>query len=869
MPRLLHWFATLTIALAMTACGGGGGGGGDTEAPAAARIEAGPAAVLLTASGASRTLQAQLLDAAGAPVAGAINWTSSDPAAVAVDASGTVRALTGAGSARVTASSGALQSNSVLVTIAQPAAGVQLLADGQVVSGPTAVDPGAEPSADNPYEVVLRNVPSLAVGALLVASESANVAGRVLSAQPEGSNQRVRLEAVPPSQLFSAFEFRDSVDLAQGPFEIPADVAAVYDVVQTGSTFAFTPKPGAVITGSSRLERKMTTGAATGTFALPPFRDCKSDVGFASGQPSPIGLSAPPSFTVTIDGTARTEANAQGSKVIVTGKPKFKLTSVLEVKAAFEAKLGCKLTWVTRKFRVPGWAGLFFGGDVEFGLGFEVGGKFTLVNAKVGGVAELASTLEATLDCPVEAPSCTLGGNASAQTALTPQWQAPNLNQAQFEPRVNLFGFVTLEAGNADIQQLQFKAIEIKAGAELAASLAPELLQIINATDSGRSKYALAFKAEVGPGVQLGGFLRYLGLARVVPLKLAFEAPLGESPKATSVSADRARYLLGETVAVTVRLDAASTQFPSGLAYNVERVLLRRRSGLDSTELLAQQAASSGQTEFTFSFPSPGLLDAGEIFAFVVTKALPLDPPALELAAATLGATASDQLRHRGLTIERSSDIEVLEPDGSVSNIAPFDDRVRVEDENNSPPFVGSLSSTVQMPTGLTATGSLTLSAASEADTVTVDAQSGAVRTITMTGRAACNTNLQSEPDKTRRVLGVDLFSRYDAGRGVVIGPAGATVVISANLAVSPLTQFGSRQASATIGVLNGSTFEQFDVQTTNDALQPAFNRTVVMPAGGTVDVDLDARVACLIAEGGADQNHTAEASFTISITPN
>ena len=144
MHRLLRWLTSLTLAFAVAACGGGGGN--NAEAPPASRIEAGPASVLLTGNGASRTLSAQLLDAAGAPVAGPIAWTSSDPALVAVDATGSVRALAGAGSARVTASSGTLQSAAVLVTIAQPAAGAQLLADSQIVAGPSAVDPAAEPA---------------------------------------------------------------------------------------------------------------------------------------------------------------------------------------------------------------------------------------------------------------------------------------------------------------------------------------------------------------------------------------------------------------------------------------------------------------------------------------------------------------------------------------------------------------------------------------------------------------------------------------------------------------------------------------------------------------------------------------------------
>src|SRR6187431_1497414 len=112
MQRLFHWLTSVLLVSILAACGGGGGDSATPAAPApasiATRVEAGPAAVLLTSQGASRALSAQLLDASGVPVTGVITWSSSDPAAVAVDSSGTVRALVGAGNAWITASSGSL-----------------------------------------------------------------------------------------------------------------------------------------------------------------------------------------------------------------------------------------------------------------------------------------------------------------------------------------------------------------------------------------------------------------------------------------------------------------------------------------------------------------------------------------------------------------------------------------------------------------------------------------------------------------------------------------------------------------------------------------------------------------------------------------
>lgn len=616
-----------------------------------ASVEITPGAVLLTAAGQTQTLTAAANAADGSTMTASVTWSSSDPAVASVDASGTVTAEVAFGSATITATAGGITSPPAFVTIGQPVPGAILLEDEQIVSGPTAVEPAAEPASENPYEVVLRGVEGVATGAILINTGGKSVGGRVVSTTPDGTDTRVRLVVVPPGELFTAVEFSDTVDLGTGPYEIPPDLAAAYGVVQTGSTFTFTPKTGAAAPGTptagyatlaSVVDRTPPRGlplpgVAQGTRALPPlppFSECEAELGFGSGLPVPLSLSAPPSFTFTAAGTADRQITAAGTTIAVSATPTFEFQAALEVKAAFEAKVECKATLVTRNFRVPGWAGLFFGGDVNFGVGFEVGGEVTLTSAKVGGKAELKPVLTATLTCPTDG-DCDMTGSSSAETDAEPVLEAPSLNQARFEPTVNLFGFIDLEAGNADVDALQFEAIEAKAGVELGASLALEGLQIDNTdAEEGRSKYELAFKGEVGPGVKLGEFLEYLGLDTVELLKLEFEAPLGESPTGT-VKADRPRYLPGDSGTVTVTFEADSTVFPSSIGtYNVNRVVVARRNGL-TTEVLGSADASDGQTTFDVPITATSLVDADELYAFVVTKLLPLDPPKLEIGGAS------------------------------------------------------------------------------------------------------------------------------------------------------------------------------------------------------------------------------------------
>jgi hypothetical protein len=95
----------------------------------------------------------------------------------------------------------------------------------------------------------------------------------------------------------------------------------------------------------------------------------------------------------------------------------------------------------------------------------------------------------ARLVCPTGTGDCALSGTATATTELTPTFETPSLNQARFEPSATLFAFVTAELGNADLEQLQSKAIEAKVGAKLGASYTLEALQIDNLDPvDGRSR---------------------------------------------------------------------------------------------------------------------------------------------------------------------------------------------------------------------------------------------------------------------------------------------------------------------------------------------------------------------------------------------
>jgi hypothetical protein len=750
--RCRRLLAASLLGAALAGCGGGGSGSAP-ETAAAASIEAGPPAVLLTQAGQEASLVAVVHDAQGQAIADApLAWRSSAPGSVAVDAAGRVRALAGSGSAWVTASSGGVTSAPVLVTIARPQAGVRLLEDRQFVSGPQALDPNALPAAGASYEVLLRDITGLAPGALLVSAGAAPVAGRVESVTTDAGGQlRVRLAAVPLSELFADWSFDHRIELAQAALEVPADLAALYDVTREGARFDFTPRAGAWRDQPSAATRPRERPAAVqGTRALGPF-GCEGETTQAV---LPMALSVPPLFSVTVGGDANFTSTPAGMRLRLTSQPVLNLTVEVDVTSAFEAKLECRVVVLHAPVKVPGWAALFFGGQVTLGAGFEVGGKVTLVSAKLGGTAELKPTINADLECA--AGHCGLGGGVIAGPLVAkPVLQAPSIDQTQFAPSASLFAFIDLSAGGP-VGALQFEAVKTKAGVELGASLTLESLQIGNRhAEEGRSKYELKFAGDVGPGIALGGLLGHLGLTSVVPLKLTFEEPLGGSPTGT-VGADKGQVAPNAPVTVTVTLDAASTRFPAGSDfYNVERIVLLRRVDASTTEELAAVDAADGQTTFTLTFTNALArnLEAREIHAFVVTKALPLDPPRLEIGAALVPIVSRSGLVYASAAV-------TFPDDRFAFFLQEQDETNRLED----PPFIRQFTRTATIPTTYDRSGAYGGLAETLRDDVIVDPATGEVRGGAFHVRSRCSAS-PAVPVEGSGLTAVKHASMHTGGR--------------------------------------------------------------------------------------------------------
>lgn len=582
--------------------------------------------MLLTSVGETRRLAATVLQPDGAGAAP--QWQSSDEgiASVAQDGTVTARAL---GSAQVTAVSGDLRSAPVLVVVAEIGEGVVAVPDDQILSDPVDTDPAGEPDASATYDVIVAGT-APAVGARLIGTGERALAGEVVATAPAAGGTKLTMRLVPLGDLLPGLELEETMDLSEAPITVPAEVASEYDVSRSGNRFTFTPKAGAAAAGSFGSDmvpiawrEPAGAGAVAAAEGPGPFDECEGSL------PSlPLGLKSPAQVEVEIDPTLQVAwSGGRLQRLVVRSEPTFTVKVALTVEAAFEATYECKAELLTLFFPITGPLSLFIAGVIPIGVGFEVGGSFTLASMEVGGEAEASWTSTIGIDC--SAGSCeTVGGLEGLETAFKPVVDAPAISDVRFEPSLEVFGWVEADVGNRFLRRLRFQAVEAKVGAKLGADWAPRLVQILDTEYA--SKYGLTLEASAKAGPRLGELAEMLGLDDLGFLEAESSLPLVGSPTGT-MQADKARYETGDTVTVHVTLAEAGLNL-LGLLYNVDHVILVRHSGGREEIVASSPEASDGQREFDLSFQAPGPVEAGELHAFVVTEIPALDFFALELA---------------------------------------------------------------------------------------------------------------------------------------------------------------------------------------------------------------------------------------------
>ena len=605
-----------------------------------ARVEIQPATTLLTSPSDSRELRAVAYDADGNVVAAPIQWSSSRPTTVSVAAGGRVTA--GAlGSAQIVAEAGGKRSLPALVVVAFPAPGAILVDDAQVVGDPVATVPGSDPSLANTYDVLLRNV-SVVPGNLVVGTGEKAVGGRVVTAtQRADGTSLVTLSLVPLPELLPGLRIDETFDLSTAEVRIPDDVTAIYDVVRTGDTFEFTPKPGLtsltmagsgsggflgapiVRPGSLTSGTPEFDGPGSTEFNLGPF-ECKADV-----TTVPLQLTEAPALSITLSPSLDVlSTDGELERFVVVAQPSATFNGNLAFTSSFEGKVECTKELFEFNLPVGGLLSLAIGGIVPVGVGFEIGGKVTVANLTIGAEATMGADVEAGITCP---PGATCGFHKSIgnfRQEFKPNIQLPSLGQVRLEPSFTPFAFMKLAVGSPLLAELRVEAIEAKVGFQLAGNFAPRETQILD--PSYASDYKLTFQVSAQAAPDLGDVASALGITELATASLSQSFELARSATG-SVIANAASFATGETAHVRVRLNSATLTF-LGLE-NVDEVLLVRYAGGIET-IVARQAAASGQADYELSFVATGPTNASELFAFVEPKVIP-ELLALEIGAAT------------------------------------------------------------------------------------------------------------------------------------------------------------------------------------------------------------------------------------------
>jgi Bacterial Ig-like domain (group 2) len=250
-------FAIVVTSLTLAACGGS-----NPNSPAASAIEATaetftiqitPGAALLTKSGETKALTARVLNANGNEVQKPVTWTSSNPSEVQISNTGVITAQKDLGASQIIAQVEGFKSAPMLVSVAQPAAGVTLIKDAQVRGEATLVDPNAENDTDDHYEVLLTGIAPPQAGSLLLGSEGIAVGGEVVSSVRDGDAVRVRLKLVPITQLMQTAHIKEVLDYTNLEPNFPPELTRDYDIKRVDGEYFFTPKANASVLTTKAL----------------------------------------------------------------------------------------------------------------------------------------------------------------------------------------------------------------------------------------------------------------------------------------------------------------------------------------------------------------------------------------------------------------------------------------------------------------------------------------------------------------------------------------------------------------------------------------------------------------------------------------
>ena len=510
----------------------------------ALRIVVTPGALLLTENGETAVLNAEVLNENDQPVSVPVRWRSSDSTALQVDQQGAVTALQSTGSARIIAEADNAASVAVLVVIADPVDGAQLISDVQVIDGPEPVDPNADYGGlGYQYTVTLSGVAVPVPGDILIGTGEIPLGGRVVAVQVNGNTVIVTLELIGLDELFDALTIQETFDLSQAPVLIPTDISDNYTVRRyRDGRFEFIPKPTAF---SAQASAKTDN-----TLNLGPF-ECKLTM--------PLQVDLTDVLSIFVDGTTISitpnlithevdyPSNDEGlKKSTITGSVHAYFAMKPQIKSAVELGVECKQQFFSPYYPAPAALGFFFGANVPIGVGFSTGAKVSA--GPVGFDVVLNGEVAFTAGC-FSSDSIFCDGIAEGSMGNQPdswEWILPSGLSETFKLEAGSFGFLftDLAIGPPNVKEFDvFKKLQIviagaKGGYKGGVDIATPLYQAQQSTYASTLKLDVAAEIGVGLDAAIKGIFESLFKLTLISKKWEPSITLESSPQGTLVIGD-------------------------------------------------------------------------------------------------------------------------------------------------------------------------------------------------------------------------------------------------------------------------------------------------------------------------------------------
>jgi hypothetical protein len=573
---------------------------------------------LLTGAGQTATLDAGPVDAQGAPVAGTVTWTSSNPAAVSVDSNGYVTAQK-IGSAMVFAAANGKISQPIFVLVAQPAAGALILNDAQIISVGNWIGlaVGEAPGVGTQYEVTVSGLTTAPpAGTVVLASGDQPVAGKVVSARNDAGNLVLTLAIAPLPQVLEAYNLDWAIDLATLP-------VANIDIDTSTATMA------SAASGKAQAQAQAQDD-------IPTFKAFSCDTELkATGISAKISLTPQIGAKLIVQSWRNDPQLPDGYlKLALTGSQSLKGTVDITVSPGLSAKVTCKAQ-AQIKIPVGGIVAVLVMPGLRLGVGFTLEGSVAIATAELKADGTIGASETLGFECHSNPGGCASLNDISMISDFQFTNKVPSVNDLHVLLSGQIFALVGLDAvialglANAEI-------VEARIGPKQSFDLAFPNDQAENLGMS--SNYKLDLDGVIEPGADLAKAIKTLIDQDNVTLnfKIPFTTPLAESPKGT-LDLSTANVAYGNEVDFQVHLDKPVPMTypllgPGGTTiYNVKGIsLYRKKAGDDQFTEWRTLAAAEGQTTFQTSW-TPTADDQGDYeFAAFVDTAMPV--PLLEIA---------------------------------------------------------------------------------------------------------------------------------------------------------------------------------------------------------------------------------------------